>query len=84
METRANYVLVGLFTLGVLFAAFGFVYWFASASSSSNRQTVEVIFTGSVSGLSNGSYVVFNGLRVGEVKKISLLPDDPKSVVAII
>ncbi len=84
METRANYVLVGLFTLLVVLAAFGFVYWFASAKSSGNRQTVDVVFTGSVSGLTNGGYVLFNGLRVGEVKKIALLPNDPKSVVATV
>ena len=29
METRANYVLVGLFTLVVVAAGFGFVYWFS-------------------------------------------------------
>ena len=28
METRANYVLIGLFTLAVIAGAFGFVYWF--------------------------------------------------------
>ena len=28
METRANYVLIGLFTLAVILGGFGFVYWF--------------------------------------------------------
>ena len=28
METRANYVLIGVFTLAVIAAGFGFVYWF--------------------------------------------------------
>src|SRR6266850_430379 len=30
METRANYVLIGAFTLAVIAAAFGFVLWFQS------------------------------------------------------
>ena len=29
METRANYALIGLFTLLVVASAFGFVYWFS-------------------------------------------------------
>ena len=29
METRANYALIGLFTLAVVAAAFGFVFWFS-------------------------------------------------------
>jgi phospholipid/cholesterol/gamma-HCH transport system substrate-binding protein len=27
METRARYVLIGVFTLACLFGGFGFVYW---------------------------------------------------------
>ena len=30
METRANYVLIGAFTLAVIAAALGFVLWFQS------------------------------------------------------
>ena len=29
METRANYVIVGIFTVATVLAAFGFVYWTA-------------------------------------------------------
>ncbi|MCC6775277.1 MAG: MCE family protein, partial [Hyphomicrobiales bacterium] len=28
METRANYVIIGLFTLATIVGAFSFVYWF--------------------------------------------------------
>ena len=31
METKANYALVGFFTLLVIAAAFGFVYWMAQS-----------------------------------------------------
>jgi phospholipid/cholesterol/gamma-HCH transport system substrate-binding protein len=83
METRANYALIGLFTLAVIAAAFGFVYWFSGSDSGQRRQPVRIVFSGSVSGLSKGSIVSFNGIRVGEVTDIQLLPEDPRRVVAI-
>jgi phospholipid/cholesterol/gamma-HCH transport system substrate-binding protein len=84
METRANFVLVGLFTLAVLGAAFGFVSWFSGLGGSSDRREVRIVFSGSVTGLTRGSSVLFNGLRVGEVKDIQLFPDDPRSIYAVI
>src|SRR5918997_6585206 len=84
METRANYALIGLFTLAVIAAAFGFVYWFSGSDSGQRRQPLRVVFSGSVSGLSKGSIVLFNGIRVGEVTDIQLLPEDPRRVVAVV
>ena len=37
METRANYVLIGSFTLAVIAAAFGFVLWFQSLHTTKAR-----------------------------------------------
>ncbi|SEF67025.1 MlaD family protein [Bosea lathyri] len=83
MESRANYALVGLFTLAVLAAVFGFVYWFNSGAGG-RKQDVRVIFSGTVTGLGRGSSVLFNGLRVGEVTRIELQPDDPRRIYAVI
>lgn len=83
MESRANYALVGLFTLAVLAALFGFVYWFNSGNAG-GRRDVSVIFSGTVTGLGRGSNVLFNGLRVGEVTRIELQPDDPSRINAVI
>jgi phospholipid/cholesterol/gamma-HCH transport system substrate-binding protein len=83
MESRANYALVGLFTLAVLAAAFGFVYWFNSGGAG-RKESVRIIFTGTVTGLGRGSSVLFNGLRVGEVTNIELQPDDPRRIYAVI
>jgi phospholipid/cholesterol/gamma-HCH transport system substrate-binding protein len=84
METRANYALIGLFTLAVIAAAFGFVMWFSVAETTGGRVTYKIIFTGSVSGLSKGGWVLFNGVRVGEVAEIGLIRDDPSQAYAVI
>jgi phospholipid/cholesterol/gamma-HCH transport system substrate-binding protein len=84
METRANYVLIGVFTLAVIAAAFSFVLWFSGAEKPGGRTPYKIIFTGSVSGLSEGGWVLFNGVRVGAVTKIDLLPQDPSRVDALI
>jgi phospholipid/cholesterol/gamma-HCH transport system substrate-binding protein len=84
METRANYTLIGAFTLAVIAAAFLFVWWFSGGGKAQDRKTYQIIFNGSVSGLSRGASVLFNGLRVGEVTQIDLREDDPSQVAAII
>jgi phospholipid/cholesterol/gamma-HCH transport system substrate-binding protein len=83
LENRAHYALIGLFTLSVMAAAFAFVWWFTQSNTAAAVQ-VRLVFTGSVSGLSRGSDVRFNGLRVGEVAEISLVPDEPSRVSATI
>jgi phospholipid/cholesterol/gamma-HCH transport system substrate-binding protein len=84
LENRAHYALIGIFTLAVLTAAFAFVWWFNLSRNGAQLVNVRLIFTGSVSGLSRGSVVRFNGLRVGEVTEISLMADDPSRVSATI
>ncbi len=84
METRANYALIGIFTLAVFAGALAFVYWFSTARNNGAKTSYRVVFTGSVSGLNRGSVVRFNGLRVGEVTAIDLVPNDPSRVMAII
>jgi phospholipid/cholesterol/gamma-HCH transport system substrate-binding protein len=82
METRANYIMVGLFTLAAIAGAFSFVYWFAAPNRAGERTAYEVVFDGTVSGLRPGSSVLFNGLRVGEVTRLRVDPDQPRQVVA--
>ena len=81
METRANYVLIGAFTLAVIAAAFGFVLWFQSLHTTKQRSPLRVIFEGPASGLRNGGNVNFNGIRIGEVISVKL--DNPRRVVAL-
>lgn len=84
METRANYILIGCFTLAVILGAFGFVYWFHHVGGTGERMTYNVVFHGPIGGLRSGASVTFNGIRVGEVTALSLDPKDPKNSVATI
>ncbi len=84
METRANYALIGAFTIGMVIAAFGFVYWFSGPSKSGKEQFYQIVFTGSVSGLTKGSSVLFNGLKVGEVTFLQVDQHDPSMVDVLI
>jgi phospholipid/cholesterol/gamma-HCH transport system substrate-binding protein len=84
METRANYVLMGLFTLAVIVGGFGFVYWFNTIGGVGDRAVYRIVFEGSVSGLRTGASVLFNGIRVGEVTELKLDPTAPRAVVAMV
>ena len=84
METRARYALIGLFMLAVIAASFAFVYWLENKGGFAERETYQIKFQGSVSGLLIGSAVLFNGIRVGEVTDLGLYADAPQDVVATI
>jgi phospholipid/cholesterol/gamma-HCH transport system substrate-binding protein len=84
METKGNYVLIGLFALSVVVAAFAFVFWFHNIGGTAKRTTYQVRFEGSAGGLRNGSTVLFNGIRIGEVTKVLVDPEDPHRVLALI
>jgi phospholipid/cholesterol/gamma-HCH transport system substrate-binding protein len=82
METRANYVLIGVFTLAIVAGVFGFVYWFQNIGGTGERAYYRIVFDGSVSGLRTGASVLFNGIRVGEVTGLKLDPAKPQQVAA--
>ena len=82
METRANYVVIGAFTMAAVVGAFLFVMWIAGYTTPGGHRTFQVIFNGSVSGLSNGANVNFNGIKVGEVTHLTFSRSDPHQVVA--
>ena len=84
METRANYVLIGIFTLAVIFGGFGFVWWLERAGEGGGRNSYEIVFDSAVSGLRPGAPVNFNGIRVGEVNALRLDKEDPRKVVVTV
>ncbi len=82
METRASYVLIGAFALGLFVAAFGFVLWLGKLSLEREWVYYDILFEEAVTGLTVGGAVQYNGIQVGEVRKLSLAPDDPRQVIA--
>jgi phospholipid/cholesterol/gamma-HCH transport system substrate-binding protein len=82
METRANYVLIGAFTLAAVVGAFLFIMWISGYGAPGGHRSYQVVFKGSVSGLSTGANVLFNGLKVGEVTHLTFSRSDPHQVVA--
>jgi phospholipid/cholesterol/gamma-HCH transport system substrate-binding protein len=84
MESRANYAIIGLFTLAVIAAAAGFVYWILAAGPGGAQTRYRILFDGSVAGLEAGSAVNFNGIRVGEVVSLGLDPKNPRGATVII
>ena len=82
METRANHVLIGLFTLIVSLLAVLFSLWAANWQANKNYDEYDIIFEEAVTGLTTGGIVQYNGIGVGEVRRLSLDPKDPRKVIA--
>ena len=82
METKANYVLIGAFTIVIAVALLLFGLWAAKYSSERSWQDYQVVFREAVTGLTVGSPVQYNGIAVGSITKLSLAPNDPRQVVA--
>ena len=67
METKANYVLIGAFTIAVTLFLLLFALWAAKYSSDRTWNEYQVIFREPVTGLTEGSSVQYNGIAVGTV-----------------
>jgi phospholipid/cholesterol/gamma-HCH transport system substrate-binding protein len=84
METKARYILMGLFALSVIAGVFVFLYWLETIGGPGERVFYRIRFERTVSGVRVGSAVLFNGLRVGEVTGLTLEPDNPAQITATI
>ena len=81
METRANYIAVGLMTLLAIVAAFFAIYWVGKFDAGDAATPLNVRIKGSVSGLASGSTVQFNGIDIGRVVGLQLDESDPRFVI---
>ncbi|MGZ5843072.1 MAG: ABC-type transport auxiliary lipoprotein family protein, partial [Xanthobacteraceae bacterium] len=81
MEVRAHYILIGSFTLAVILGLFTFVYWIKNVGGLGQRAIYQIQFEQPVAGLTVGSSVLFNGVRVGAVTELALDTADPKRVM---
>ncbi|MEN8640975.1 MlaD family protein [Pseudomonas sichuanensis] len=82
METRAHHVLIGLVTVLVVAGAMLFGLWLTKSSVDDAFKDYQVVFNEAVSGLSRGSPVQYNGIKVGDVSTLRLDPKDPRRVLA--
>jgi phospholipid/cholesterol/gamma-HCH transport system substrate-binding protein len=71
--------LVGAVTVALLAGVLLFIVWLAGLSNKSTK-CYDVYFAQAVGGLNKGSNVTFSGVPVGQVQKISLLPNRPEFV----
>jgi phospholipid/cholesterol/gamma-HCH transport system substrate-binding protein len=79
VETRSNYVMVGAVTVALLAGVLLFIVWLAGLSNKTTK-CYDIYFAQAVGGLNKGSNVTFSGVPVGQVSKISLLPNRPEFV----
>lgn len=79
METKAGYVVIGVFTLLAILAGLGFFLWLAKVEINQRYTQYDILFD-QVSGLAQSSPVRFNGVDVGQVLAITLDRANPSRV----
>ena len=80
METKANYVAVGAFVLGIMIVLFVSVLWVARVQFHDEFKRYQTFFNGPVTGLGVGAIVRLNGIDVGRVEDIAFDPDNSLQV----
>ena len=80
METRAHYVAVGAFVLAIIVLGFVAVVSLGRVEFAQELKRYYVFFKGSVTGLSKGSFVQYNGITVGRVVDVRVDPDDLEKI----
>jgi phospholipid/cholesterol/gamma-HCH transport system substrate-binding protein len=71
--------MVGAVTVALLIGTLLFIVWLAGLSNTT-KKCYDIYFAQGVGGLNKGSNVSFSGVPVGQVTKISLLPNRPEFV----
>ncbi len=82
MEPRAHHVLIGLFTVLSVAAALLFTLWLGKPHNDTGLHYYIIVFNEAVRGLSKGSPVQYNGIKVGDVAELTLDAADPRRVLA--
>jgi len=82
MNRRVNYLILSVFTILLSAAALYFIYWLGNFSINRKPKSYyKAVFHESVSGLNIASPVKYMGMKIGNVKKITINPDEPDSVI---
>lgn len=80
MEKSAHYFIVGLFVTISIFFFIGFLIWLAGPQDEKDLNFYTVEFRDPISGLEEGSNVLYKGVKVGKVMKMHLVPDNTELV----
>src|ERR1019366_3800287 len=81
METKANYVAVGVFVLACVIGLVVTILWLAGVQYSQEYAYYQASFKGSVTGLGKGTLTRYNGIEVGRVTNLEFDPADPQRVI---
>ncbi len=84
MEVRSSNLIVGIFVLVLSIGTAIFGVWLAQRDVDRTFTEYEIVFPGSVFGLSEGSSVLFRGVPVGRVLDIRLDPENVDQVLVIV
>ncbi|MFN3661600.1 MlaD family protein [Yoonia sp.] len=83
METRANFILIGAFTLAAILGTLGFFIWLASVQLDRQYASYGILFD-DVTGLDASGAVTYNGIAVGSVINLRIYENDPSKVFTTI
>lgn len=76
MQQKKTYKITGMFVIAGLLCFLGIIAYFVSSKFALNKKDLVVMyFDESIRGLSVGSAVVLNGVEIGKVVKIRLIPN---------
>src|SRR3990167_1696336 len=84
MEGKINYTAVGVFVIGLMVAGMIIFFWLELRKHDQTYDTYVVYLHEDVSGLSVDSAVRYNGVPVGFVKSIGLVPSNSQLVKVVV
>ena len=80
MESRVNYIVVGIFVVLFSIGLAGFVFWLEKYGVQENFRYYKTFIAESVSGLSRDASVKYRGVDVGVVESIRINPKNSEEV----
>ncbi len=81
MNPKVNFLLVGLFVIGICLASIIFILWLSFGYGETKQKFYLIYMKESVAGLSLNAAVKFNGVNVGTTKEITLDHGNPAIVL---
>lgn len=84
METRASYLIVGLFVIAGMIGMLAAAVWITGTRSDQSTVLYDIYFEGSVAGLRTGNPVQYRGIPVGVVASMRIDPENVERVLVTI